>query len=115
MAPVTEDQVEAVRSLVAAIPPGRDGPESAAGGPISTPRAEAPAAPSPVPAAPPDRVRIPALDVDATVTPVGVAPDGEVEVPGDVPREGRARGVRPGGDHAPGRQRPAERHQQQQP
>lgn len=68
----------------AAIPPGRDDPESAAGEPISTPRAEAPAAPSPVPAAPPDRVRIPALDVDATVTPVGVAPDGEVEVPGDV-------------------------------
>ncbi|WP_420121700.1 class F sortase [Nakamurella sp.] len=51
---------------------------AAAGAPGSAPAA------APAPTSPPDRVRIPALGVDAAVTPVGVAQDGEVEVPEDV-------------------------------
>lgn len=71
-------------------PPPSSATEASAG--ISTPPAQSaapappppPEAPAPPPGSPPDRVRIPALSVDAPVSPVGIAGDGEVEVPADV-------------------------------
>lgn len=44
----------------------------------------APISPTPPAAGPPSRIAIPALSVDAPVSAVGVADDGEVEVPADV-------------------------------
>jgi sortase (surface protein transpeptidase) len=43
-----------------------------------------PAPVGPVPGSPPNRISIPALSVDAPVSAVGVADDGEVQVPDDV-------------------------------
>lgn len=69
-----------------AVPPADPPASSAAGAdqPQASAAAEAPPAAAPEPTSPPDRVRIPALGVDAAITPVGVAQDGEVEVPEDV-------------------------------
>lgn len=63
----------------AAPPVATDQPQEAAAAP-----GPATAGPEPVPGSPPSRVRIPALAVDAPVSAVGIADDGEVEVPDDV-------------------------------
>ncbi|NJP99330.1 class F sortase [Streptomyces zingiberis] len=73
-----------------AVPPG--GERSASPGPGSTPPSE-----DPVPDAPPVRVRIGRLGVDAEIRPVGVARDGTVAVPGDARAAGWYRdGAAPG-------------------
>lgn len=66
-------------TAAAAPPVATDQPQEAAAAP-----GPATAAPEPVPGSPPSRVRIPALAVDAPVSAVGIADDGEVEVPDDV-------------------------------
>lgn len=82
-------------------------PETAAGVPVeqSLPSPERPSAPTrpatpaPVEAAPaPARITAPALGIDAPVDPVGVAADGQMELPEDVSRVGWYRfGTTPGG------------------
>jgi sortase (surface protein transpeptidase) len=73
-----------------ALPPSSDLP-------LVTARDAAPAAARTAPA--PVRVSAPALDVDAPVDAVGVAPDGQMELPEDVARVGWYRfGPTPGAD-----------------
>lgn len=67
-------------------------------GPTATPEGGAPSAPVPVrsaaglpaarPQSPPVRVVVPALGADVPVDPVGVAPDGQMEIPPDAARAG---------------------------
>lgn len=68
-------------------PPTEAGPAAEVSEAAGAPSPAAAPAPDPV-AAPvidmPARVQIPALGVDAPIEPVGVAEDGEVQVPGDV-------------------------------
>ncbi|MGY1808776.1 class F sortase [Blastococcus sp. SYSU D00669] len=64
--------------------------------PPVTVRDAAPARDSAVPA--PVRLTVPALGIDAPVEPVGVAPDGQMQIPDDVTRAGWYRfGPAPGG------------------
>lgn len=68
-------------------PPVTNAPDTPAPGmPVDPPAASSVAAPlaPTAPTAPPNRIRIPALAVDAPVSAVGVADDGEVQVPDDV-------------------------------
>jgi LPXTG-site transpeptidase (sortase) family protein len=61
------------------------------------PTTDAPSAAAPRPVAPPTRVTIPSVGVDAPVVPVGVTADGEMRLPRDVHRVGWYRfGPRPG-------------------
>lgn len=64
--------------------------------PAGVPSASAvPSPPAPLPE--PVRLRVPALGVDTTVDPVGIAPDGQMEIPDDVARVGWYRfGPQPG-------------------
>jgi sortase (surface protein transpeptidase) len=65
--------------------------------PTATTRPAVPSAAEEVPA--PIRLAVPALGVDTTVDPVGVAPDGQMEIPEDVDRVGWYRfGPAPGED-----------------
>ena len=89
--PTSAGSASPVESIAPAVPtePTEPTAPSASPSPVAAPAAPpadqlAPAAaPDPV-IADPTRLQIPALAVDAPVEPVGVADDGEVEVPGDV-------------------------------
>ena len=76
----------------AALPAGVSPSPVAAGAsptptPVPTP-AGATSSPAPAAGSPPVHVRIPTIGVDATVNPVGVAADGQLEVPSDVTEVG---------------------------
>jgi sortase (surface protein transpeptidase) len=71
--------------------PARDEP------PADDERSAAAPAPAPEPVAPPDRLALPSLEVDAPVVEVGLLEDGSLEIPEDVSTVGwYGRGVAPG-------------------
>lgn len=83
------------QALPAPAPQAGAGPLPAT--PLVTTRDAAPAAPRTVPA--PARISAPSLGVDAPIDPVGIAADGQMELPEDVSRVGWYRfGPAPGAD-----------------
>lgn len=78
-----QDQAPTAPAAVGEVDPGSSGSDSSAPG---NDRAASRSVPPPLPLSPPQRLRIPAIDVDTAVNPIGKNPDGTLAVPQPGPR-----------------------------